>query len=896
MNKFIFDLEASGWKKFQLERRNLSEFIDRGKLLIKLKEINPRIPTDFIQRFINTLSEYSAPSLLQENKEIFEKFLVAGFDFGGYRVKFLSEEYSKNTFTYCENFSLQSHVEDRIFQFDLLLFVNYLPLIIVVRGENKQKCYERLANISVNLRSVYKYNFFNLFQTRNNYYIGTISDETTNYFPWKPTVKELLRPAALLNIFHHYTTFRTQDRKKILARYYQYYCGEKIIKTIEQQKFESKKGGVVWHATGSGKSLTMIFSAKRIFEKYPRSTLLIITDRRQLNQQIKGFFSEFPFLLSRDRLISVESIDYLVKILQKPNFGKIIFTTLHKFQGKNEREWKTFFNPHGMFVFVDEAHRSQNFRVEEDRFSYARIVRSIMPQAYFLAWTGTPITNKDKSTYAEFGSLTEPIHSYSTQQASHDQVIIDEIFYDYFPLADSELTRQQQIVQKIKQDYEEMAKKFMNPKLLLMARSRQTAWEIVKLFQEDSKYKNNVCLIIEAQTPEMSAEIGNLDNSIQQFKNNNCPNIAIVVDMLTTGFDLPNLRKIYLDQVIESPSNLWQKISRVNRCALDKSQGFILDFVGNKETLIQARQKYYGEGKLALTSTLEKISQNLDELKTIWRNIFPVEKQSLSSEEKREIITYLVKWRKEKEFVHLVQQVEELTFPQKNTSPFFQNCQKITEIIDLSKLTGNRNNSPQTANPLTILQSKLALDYTYKNDYYHLYFLLPRLNSYQEKFQKWATSCEIKDIIENINKLVNEYEERDLEKFDPYTFTQKLQEFIRKLEIKYQEIKKKSQRDPDYLLKSDLVNYLNNEFSDFRRIFSDDIFPNNLVDKFRSKFKNNFYCFLHWEVYGEQELERLTDQILFEEYHFVLPSTLEKKQAIRQKIIYLIKGHFYAYY
>jgi type I restriction enzyme, R subunit len=157
------------------------------------------------------------------------------------------------------------------------------------------------------------------------------------------------------------------------------------MESIENQKSESKKGGVIWHATGSGKSLTMIFAARRIFEKYSQGTLLIITDRRQLNQQIKGFFSEFPSLLSRDRLISVENIDHLVKILQKPNFGKIIFTTLHKFQSQIEKPLNLLINPHGVFVFVDEAHRSQNLRAEENQFSYARVVRSVIPHAYFFA-------------------------------------------------------------------------------------------------------------------------------------------------------------------------------------------------------------------------------------------------------------------------------------------------------------------------------------------------------------------------------------------------------------------------------------------------------------------------------------------------------------------------------
>ncbi|CAG8771208.1 1850_t:CDS:2, partial [Racocetra fulgida] len=241
----------------------------------------------------------------------------------------------------------------------------------------------------------------------------------------------------------------------------------------------------------------MAFSAAKILSEYPQSTIFIITDRQELDRQLYGFFTEFPSLLNPENIIPVAKVRELTAILQKPNQGKIIFIILHKFRPQKFQDWlskggKEFRNSHGVFVFVDEAHRSQNLKIRPEK--------------------------PEKSTYAEFGSSLEPLHSYSTKEAQADQVIVNNMYYEPYRLRPTNDLRQ--MIVKIKRDYEELSKKISNPKFLVTLSSQKEAKQFYELFCQEEKYQEVACLII--------SEAPNNQETISKFKNNNLPNIAVV--------------------------------------------------------------------------------------------------------------------------------------------------------------------------------------------------------------------------------------------------------------------------------------------------------------------------------------------------------------------------------
>lgn len=366
----------------------------------------------------------------------------------------------------------------------------------------------------------------------------------------------------------------------------------------------------------------------------------------------------------------------------------------------------------------------------------------------------------------EFGSSPEPLHTYSTKQAIDDQVIINQIFYQYYPL--SVANTFSQMINKIKTDYENLRnqKKHL-PKFLVMVKDKSEARKLYELFIQNDNYKKVVCLII-SPGGDITKNIDNTKEVIQKFKKNDFPNIAIVVNMLTTGFDLPTLRVIYIAKKINSPSDFWQRISRVNRLAEDKKVGHIVDFAENKLTLKEAKEKYFGSGALQLISSTEIIADCLVKLRQI---LTPKEKSS-----SEEIIGYLLKIKKEREFKSLVKKIEEVVIsPQKeinkNDNIFFLMCRKISNLlsqttIDLPKSEKN----PQANKNLSLNKPKKRSkknEHIYDEEHYYLYALVTKLKRLQNEFLKLNIK---KRILEKLDEMIRSYEERNPEQFNFLAF------------------------------------------------------------------------------------------------------------------------------
>lgn len=888
LNNLIADLEKIGWKKSSLVRKHANLVVDPDQLLKKLCRINPRVPADFIQKYVNELRNFSAGSLFFANKEIF-KLIRQGKDYGQHKVKFFHPEWEKNDFTYLVDFPLQSPNQQHTFSLNSVLLVNYLPLVVVVVQENKTKSFQVVKDYQNHLPQLYKYNFFSILRTPVNDFVGVITDEIHNYLAWRLGIQQLLPPPNLLGVFGNYLAFRLSGEKKVLARYYQYSATEKILTAIK----EKQKGGVIWHATGSGKSLTMVFATARILTDYPQSTIFLITDRQQLDQQLYNFFTEFPTLINPGNIIKVDKISSLTNLLKKPNYGKVIFIILHKFSqkfqdglGKSESEFK---NPHETLVFVDEAHRSQNLKTQSNKPpGYARIVREIIPTARFFAWTGTPISTEDKSTYAEFGSSQEPLHSYSTKEARDDQIIVNDIYYEYYHLHPAKSLMA--MINKIKTDYENLiGQGIAAPKFLVMLSEQKEAQEFYRLFCQEEKYREIVCLII--------SEIKDRKEVIQKFKNNNSPNIAIVVEMLTTGFDLPTLRIIYIGKKVQSASDFWQKISRVNRLATDKKVGHIIDFVDNSSTLEEAKKRYFGDENFPLISPTEAVATCLKKLRQILTNN---EKTDLEA-----TVGYLLRNKKEKDFAQLVRKIEEIVISpdeqiKEGERDFFSNCRKI--ITSLSQLSDSQfpkfflgTASLPTKKDLLNDEGvkKLREEYIYDEEYCYLLALVTKLKKLQEEFSKWNIP---RKILKKLAKLISEWEERDPARFDFFTFHHQAEANWKIMKNKYEEIQENLAKNPNYLVEKKSRDYLRTDFPFFFRLNETKLasFLATLSKIFAEKFHDDPDWFLINETYSANELEKSFDETYFKSYQLPSWGSLEEKQKMRKNIINIVKESFYA--
>ncbi|CAG8633780.1 12543_t:CDS:2, partial [Ambispora leptoticha] len=366
--------------------------------------------------------------------------------------------------------------------------------------------------------------------------------------------------------------------------------------TIHTNGEHKIKEGIVAHTTGSGKSDTMVFLTKKLRQEYQQCTIIVITDRQELDLQLLDRFQDYEdVFFTPQEFIVITSIRDLRENLAKPNLGKIIFVLIQKFQIREFQALPTFSNSKGLFIFIDEYHRSQNLEIgEEDNLSWALEMRKTLPEAFLFGFTATP----KEETYPNI------IHSYSMDDALQDEVIVRIVYeiYQYLDLnkikknsfhLKSVLPSLQTKGEFFKKDYENFSLNnrlnSQKPKVMYIAQSIPAAREFYQYLSQDPQFQNNVCLITSAQEEKEEKD------SIHQFKNTPEVNIAIVVDKLTTGFNLESLQRIYLDQKINSPHRLFQKISRVNRKHPHKDWGFVIDLADNKEVLEETLAKYVGK-------------------------------------------------------------------------------------------------------------------------------------------------------------------------------------------------------------------------------------------------------------------------------------------------------------
>lgn len=496
-------------------------------------------------------------------------------------------------------------------------------------------------------------------------------DEVTENMPTHTTLfKGMLRKDRVLDIISNFILW--SEDNKILAAYHQYFGVKKAIEsTIDAFENKTGKAGILWHTQGSGKSFSMVFYSSNMIRILKNPSIVVVTDRNDLDNQLFATFSQCSSYLKQSP-VQIESRQDLNDKLDNRISGGIFFTTLQKF----EEETGLFSKRDDILVLVDEAHRShygieatmkfdREKMIAYKKYGTAKYLHEAFPNATYIGFTGTPVETTDKSTSNVFGKI---IDVYDMTQAILDgatvpimyearmarvglnQKILDEIddYYTYLERDEGieesilnqskkEMAKMQEIIEDpdrlelivkdIIKNYEEIENTVAN-KAMIVAYSRKSAYTMYKKFLElKPDWKDKVHMVITSNNKddeEMQKAIGSSKDKHQlekDFKDSDSNfEIAIVVDMWLTGFDVPQLGTMYVDKPMKA-HNLMQAIARVNRVYKDKKGGLIIDYIGLKRWLVEALKTYTKRDQGKIVDNTEIVKVLMDKIELI-RNIF----------------------------------------------------------------------------------------------------------------------------------------------------------------------------------------------------------------------------------------------------------------------------------
>ncbi len=638
-----------------------------------LVRINKGLPLDAIEEAITKLKNFDTGSLVQKNKVFMDylqngitvKYFVRGEERSSI-VRLLDYEkvennsfYAVNQYTYIENGNNRRP--------DIILFINGLPLVLMeLKSPSKdevgaENAYNQIRNYMQDIPSLFIYNAICVISDLSTNKAGTITSGLDRFMEWKTKdgdyentayaqfdtfYEGMFQKVRLLDILKNFILFSGDSQKpiKILAGYHQYFAVRKAIEKAKIATQTDGKGGVFWHTQGSGKSLSMVFYAHLLQEALNSPTLVVMTDRIDLDDQLYTQFAKCADFL-RQAPIQAESKEHLKSLLEGRAANGIIFTTMFKFE-HGERPLSERRN---IVVMADEAHRGQygfeekivmteNEKGEKEAHTVignARIIHDALPNATFIGFTGTPISAKDRNTREVFGDyidvydMTQAVEDGATRPVYYESRVVHlkldqntlaliDSTYDILEQQSDSATIEkskkmlgqmesvlgadstiQSLCQDIVTHYEKYRANLLTGKAMIVAYSRPIAMKIYRKILElrpDWTEKVGVVMTSGNNDPEDWKEVigtkAHKEELARKFKDNDDPmKIAIVVDMWLTGFDVPSLATMYVYKPMHG-YNLMQAIARVNRVFKDKEGGLIVDYVGIASALKSAMKEY----------------------------------------------------------------------------------------------------------------------------------------------------------------------------------------------------------------------------------------------------------------------------------------------------------------
>ena len=642
-----------------------------------LRRLNPTVSEDVLQeafRKVTTINE----GLLEQRNEQLTDYLQSGVEVkyaedGRQRtalVKLIDfDTAEKNSFVVRNQWRV---VEQEPIRCDMVAFVNGLPMVVIElkspsREEtDEEDAYTQVKQYQQKCPGLFVYNAFNVTSDMLTSKAGTITAKRNRYMEWKSEdgkaetedavnyetfFRGIFEKHRLLDILRNFICFDHKDGRvvKIMGAYHQYFAVNKAIAHTHTAIGGDGKIGVFWHTQGSGKSLSMVFYVHRLIQEFPQCTILVVTDRNDLDQQLyeqfagcQKFLRQEPQRVGFDlnasgKLQKTAGREDLVRKLKDLQTGGIIFTTIQKFEEGtgllSERK--------NIIVITDEAHRSQygdehwDVKAEKMKKGYALLMHEALPNASFIGFTGTPVSERDRDTKEVFGDyidvydMTQAVADGATRPVYYESRVINlnlneealkKLDEEFDRLADEGATEQQidkaqrdnsglkeilchndtinSLCEDIVKHYEENRQHELTGKAMIVAYNKEAAVKIYRrILEMRPEWVDKMHVVASAANsdkPEWADVIQPKKNReyAALFKEDKSPmKIAIVVDMWLTGFDVPSLATMYIYKPMKG-HNLMQAIARVNRVFPDKEGGLIVDYVGIAQALRQAMHDY----------------------------------------------------------------------------------------------------------------------------------------------------------------------------------------------------------------------------------------------------------------------------------------------------------------
>lgn len=670
--------------------RSYNEVILTTRLTDAIDKLNPQLSSDAKEDALKKVLRTESPVALINN-ETFHCYLTEGVDIEirtehgirgekVYLVDFNNPE--NNEFICINQFTIIENNYNK--RPDIILFINGLPLVVIelknAADENAtiRNAFNQIQTYKQYIPSLFTYNSLLIISDGWDAKFGTITSDWNRFSSWKtkdgkttadtlsPEIeimsKGLLNKQTLLDVIRHFIVYEKSDDStlKKVAAYHQYYAVNKAVITTQQAAAETgdRRAGVVWHTQGSGKSLSMVFYTGKMVLSLDNPTIVVLTDRNDLDDQLFGTFSNCSQLL-RQTPVQAENKRHLQSLLSVAS-GGIVFTTIQKFMPEEDSDVETdtntvkepnvkyigaklkpFSERKNIIVIADEAHRSQYDFID----GFAKKLRDALPNASYIGFTGTPIETSDRNTQGVFGDYidiydikqavidkaTVPIY-YESRLAKvnfreEEKVKLDEQFEEV--TESEELTEKQKFkakwtrleaivgnehrINKIAEDlvyHFEQRNAVLEGKAMIVCMSRRICVEIynaiVKLrptWHHDEDDKGSLKVVMtgsSSDTLNMQPHIRNKQRRKaigERLKNPTDPlRIAIVRDMWLTGFDAPCLHTLYVDKPMRGHS-LMQAIARVNRVFGEyKEGGLVVDYLGIAQELKYALAEYTASG------------------------------------------------------------------------------------------------------------------------------------------------------------------------------------------------------------------------------------------------------------------------------------------------------------
>jgi type I restriction enzyme R subunit len=694
------------------ERGHYREVVLEGRLRSAIARLNPAIPAPAREDALRQVLDLGSPALLAANR-LFHRLLIGGVpveyqqegDTRGDFVRLIDwADPACNEWLAIRQFTIKGPKHTR--RPDVILFVNGLPLVLLeLKNPADQtasiwKAYDQIQTYKAQIPDVFQYNELLVIADGSEARLGSLSANSERFMQWRTIdgdvldplgqfneletlVRGVLAPPMLLDYLRFFVLFEDDGGLvKKIAGYHQFHAVRAAIRQVvaasrpDGAPLTRGKGGVVWHTQGSGKSITMTCFAARVMQDVAMEnpTIVVITDRNDLDGQLFGVFSLAQDLLREQPVQAATRQDLRARLGNRPS-GGIVFATIQKFMpGEDEDSFPVLSDRHNIVVIADEAHRTQyGFEaklktvrparagsadaanddgpalkvaqpeaeyVTRYQVGYAQHLRDALPNATFVAFTGTPVSSEDRDTRAVFGDY---IHLYDMQQAREDGATVAIYFESRLArlsLKQEDLPQLDDEVDELAEDEEESQQAKLKSRWAALEkvvgaepRIARVAADLVAHFEERSKAQSGKAMVVAmsreicvhlydaivALRPDWhddDAEKGAIkivmtgsasDRALLQphiysakvkkrlekrFKAPDDPlRLVIVRDMWLTGFDAPCMHTLYIDKPMKG-HNLMQAIARVNRVFKDKQGGLVVDYIGIANELKNALKEY----------------------------------------------------------------------------------------------------------------------------------------------------------------------------------------------------------------------------------------------------------------------------------------------------------------